>query len=165
MTLVEIFDWYDVSPVFAAPTDSQGDRQKTYRYSWAHGTDFYSAGRILTQGVIRPYAFDPGNPKDFPSLGFYRLAGIGGLDNQQCKTLLKKLWRIAKGKQGAMHEHGILNSGGITDEQHLVRRKGIINGSERWCVHSTYAHIHKMAVKRPIYCNPGDASAEPVIKS
>jgi hypothetical protein len=131
------------------------------------GTDFYSysAGRILTQGVIRPYAFDPGNPKDFPSLGFYRLAGIGGLDNQQCKTLLKKLWRIAKGKQGAMHEHGILNSGGITDEQHLVRRKGTINGSERWCVHSTYAHIHKMAVMRPIYCNPGDASAEPVIKS
>ena len=43
--------------------------------------------------------------------------------------------------------------------------KGHYNGSERWCVHSTYAHIHKMAVMRPIYCNPGDASAEPVIKS
>jgi len=150
MTLVEIFDWYDVSPVFAAPTDSQGDRQKTYRYSWAHGTDFYSAGRILTQGVIRPYAFDPGNPKDFPRFGFYGLAGIGGLDNQQCNTLLKKLRGIAKGNQGvvilgemlSMHEHGILNSGGITDEQRLVRRKGIINGSERWCIHSTYAHIH-----------------------
>ena len=57
----------------------------------------YSAGRILTQGVIRPYAFDPGNPKDFPRFGFYGLAGIGGLDNQQCNTLLKKLRGIAKG--------------------------------------------------------------------
>jgi len=129
MTLVEIFDWYDVSPVFAAPTDSQGDRQKTYRYSWAHGTDFYSAGRILTQGVIRPYAFDPGNPKDFPRFGFYGLAGIGGLDNQQCNTLLKKLRGIAKGNQGvvilgemlSMHEHGILNSGGTTNEQPAER--------------------------------------------
>ena len=37
MTLVEIPDWYDVSPVFAAPADFRGDRQNTYRSSSAHG--------------------------------------------------------------------------------------------------------------------------------
>ena len=42
-----------------------------YKYSFAHGTDVTSAKMILPQGLIRPYTWDPTNPRDFPSFGFY----------------------------------------------------------------------------------------------
>ena len=129
-----------------------------YKYSFAHGTDVTSAKMILPQGLIRPYTWDPTSPRDFPSFGFYGYGCLGGLSIPTATTLLKKIWKISKGKQGVVllgevvtaKEHGSLEAGGTTDEQHLVRRKAVVKGKERWCFHSNHAHIQMVAIIRPI---------------
>ena len=129
-----------------------------FHYVFAHGTDVKSAKMIMTQGVIRPYTWNPQDATDFPSFGFYGLGAVGAFSPHLTTQLLKKIWKISKGKQGVVilgevtstKEHGTLESGGTTDEQHLVRRKAVVKGKERWCFHSTHAHIQAIVMMRPI---------------
>ena len=57
---------------------------------------------------------------------------------------------VILGEVASAKEHGTLESGGTTDEQHLVRRKAVVKGKERWCFHSAHAHIQAIAMMRPI---------------
>jgi hypothetical protein len=142
-----------------APSGFSGDRHNAYKYSWAHGTDFASARRIVTEGLIRPLTFDPHKEGEFPSFGFYALAALGGIDQAQIETLVRRLLRIGEGRQGvillgeicSLTEHGILHIGSTVDEQHLVRRKGVVKGAERWCIHASYARLSHMAVSIPFH--------------
>ena len=161
ITIAMVGDLIALSPVFGMPPDFDGERHNMYKYSFAHGTDVTSAKMILPQGLIRPYTWDRTNPPDFPSFGFYGYGCLGGLSIPTATTLLKKIWKISKGKQGVVllgevvtaKEHGSLEAGGTTDEQHLVRRKAVVTvvkGKERWCFHSNHAHIQMVAIIRPI---------------
>ena len=156
-TIAHISQFLEVAPVFSMP-DFSGDRHNLYHYTFSHGTDVKSAKMIMAQGVIRPYTWNPQDATDFPSFGFYGLGAVGKLSPSITSQLLKKIWKISKGKQGVVilgevasaKEHGTLESGGTTDEQHLVRRKGVVKGKERWCFHSAHAHIQAIAMMRPI---------------
>ena len=158
ITIAMVGDLIADSPVFGMPPDFDGERHNMYKYSFAHGTDVTSAKMILPQGLIRPYTWDPTNPRDFPSFGFYGYGCLAGLSIPTATTLLKKIWKISKGKQGVVllgevvtaKEHGSLEAGGTTDEQLLVRRKAVVKGKERWCFHSNLAHIQMVAIIRPI---------------
>lgn len=156
-TIADISQFLEAAPVFSMP-DFSGDRHNLYHYTFSHGTDVKSAKKILAQGVIRPYTWNPQDATDFPSFGFYGLGAVGKLSPSITSQLLKKIWKISKGKQGVVilgevasaKEHGTLESGGTTDEQHLVRRKAVVKGKERWCFHSAHAHIQAIAMMRPI---------------
>lgn len=145
-------------PVFSAPADFDGNRHNIYKYTFAHGTDHSSAQMILDQDVIRPFNWTPSDPTNFPSFGFFGMGALGEVTEHRIRQLLKKLWKIPKGKQGVVllgevhtfKEHGTLNGGGVMDEQHAVRRKGIVKGSARRCFHSTYAQIKTLVMMRPI---------------
>ena len=50
-TLVHLLDFVPTKPVFGAPAGFSGDRHNAYKYSWAHGTDFATARRIVTEGL------------------------------------------------------------------------------------------------------------------
>ena len=79
ITIAMVGDLIAVSPVFGMPPDFDGERHNMYKYSFAHGTDVTSAKMILLQGLIRPYTWNPTNPRDFPSFGFYGYGCLGGL--------------------------------------------------------------------------------------
>ena len=157
-TLANISQFIETAPVFGMPPDFSGDRHNMFHYVFAHGTDVKSAKMIMTQGVIRPYTWNPQDATDFPSFGFYGLGAVGAFSPHLTTQLLKKIWKISKGKQGVVilgevtstKEHGTLESGGTTDEQHLVRRKAVVKGKERWCFHSAHAHIQAIVMMRPI---------------
>ena len=104
----------------------------------------------------------PGTHKMLPTF-----RASGSTDSERLANFLlpsppscwKRAGKSPKGKQGVVilgevasaKEHGTLESGGTTDEQRLVRRKGVVKGKERWCFHSAHAHIQAIAMMRPIW--------------
>ena len=132
-TMANISPFLEMAPVFGMPPDFSGDRHNMFHYAFAHGTDIKSAKMIMTQGVVRPYTWNPQKATDFPSLGFYGLGAVGALSPHLSTQLLKKIWKISKGQQGVVilgevtstKEHGTLEYGGTTDEQHPVSRPSL----------------------------------------
>ena len=107
-TMANISQFLEMAPVFGMPPDFSGDRHNMFHYAFAHGTDIKSAKMIMTQGVIRPYTWNPQKVTDFPSFGFYGLGAVGALSPHLSTQLLKKIYKDLENFQRTNKEWSFL---------------------------------------------------------
>ena len=139
-----------------SPMVQQDNAEHLYVYTVGHGTTFSNASSILYELVIRPQAWQK-DTEDLPNAGFFGQAVEGPISDAGLKNLVRRLFSMSKGQQGAIIiaearspiQHSVIQGGGTWIAQNAARFSGLARTPEAWVCRSDLAALRGIATVWP----------------